>query len=98
MYGITGATSSTAFFFAASTTLSDQSTPASRVMCHAPRWLGGSALRKKCGVGQSKHEHVAEEQAVGDMTPAIANALLPSTAAARKTRSQREAIVYRSCS
>jgi hypothetical protein len=101
MHGITGATSSTAFFLAASTTLSDQSTPASTVMRHAPappcraRWLGGSALRKKCGVGQSEHEHVAEEQALGDKTPALANAL-PSTAAARKTRShRREAMVHK---
>jgi hypothetical protein len=105
MHGITGATSSMAFFLAASTTLSDQSTPASTVMRHAPappcraRSLRGSALRKKCGVGQSEHEQVAEEQALGDKTLALANALLPSTAAARKTRSHRkEAMVPKSSS
>ena len=101
MHGIAGATSSMAFFLAASMTLSDQSTPASTVMRHAPapppsraRRLSGSAPRKKCGVGQSEHEHVAEVQELGDKTLALANALLPSTAAARKTRSHRGAIWY----
>jgi hypothetical protein len=39
---------------------------------------------QECGVGQSEHEHVAEEQALGEKTPALANALLPSTAAAKR--------------